>query len=105
MEREPIYLQVAKEYEKMHKDLDISEEIYLYGFAPVLVEFTKWLLSTAKKQGRERLYFLSRDGYQMYLVAKVLSKELEYNIDCRYINVSRYALRVPEYHIIGEKND
>ena len=103
MEREPIYLQVAKEYEKLHKNLDIDEEIYLYGFAPVLLEFVRWLLHTAKNQQVQRLYFLSRDGYQMYLVTKVLSKELSYDIDCRYINVSRYALRVPEYHLIGEK--
>ena len=103
LEQEPIYLQVAKEYENLHKNLDISEEIYLYGFAPVLVEFVRWVLDTAENERRERLYFLSRDGYQMYLVAKVLSKELKYNIDCRYINVSRYSLRIPEYHLIGEK--
>ena len=103
LEKEPIYLQVAKEYEKLHKNLDISEEIYLYGFAPVLIEFVRWVLDTAENERRERLYFLSRDGYQMYLVAKVLSKELKYNIDCRYINVSRYSLRIPEYHLIGEK--
>ena len=94
---------MAKEYEKKHNNLDISEEIYLYGFAPVLIEFVRWLLDTAEHQRRERLYFLSRDGYQMYLVAKVLTKELGYNIDCRYINVSRYSLRIPEYHLIGEK--
>ena len=103
LEKEPIYLEVAKEYEKLHKDLNISEELYLYGFAPVLLEFIQWLLDTAKKQKIERLYFLSRDGYQMYLVAKMFSEKFEYNIDCRYINVSRYALRVPEYHLIGEK--
>lgn len=67
------------------------------------MEFVRWLLDTAENQRRERLYFLSRDGYQMYLVAKALSKELRYNIDCRYINVSRYSLRIPEYHLIGEK--
>ena len=94
---------MAKEYEKLHKSMDASEEIYLYGFAPVLMEFVRWLLDTAENQRRERLYFLSRDGYQMYLVAKALSKELRYNIDCRYINVSRYSLRIPEYHLIGEK--
>ncbi len=94
---------MAKEYEKLHKNLEASEEIYLYGFAPVLIEFVRWLLDTAENQRRERLYFLSRDGYQMYLVAKVLSRELKYNIDCRYINVSRYSLRIPEYHLIGEK--
>ena len=58
LKKEPIYLEVAKEYEKLHKNLKISEELYLYGFAPVLLEFIQWLLDTAKKQKIERLYFL-----------------------------------------------
>ena len=103
LEKEPIYLQVARKYEKLHKNMTTSEETYLYVYAPVMVEFIQWILNTAINERRQRLYFLSRDGYQMYLAAKRLTKELDIPIECRYINVSRYALRVPEYHLIGEK--
>lgn len=103
LEKEPIYLQVARKYEKLHKNMTTSEETYLYVYAPVMVEFIQWILNTAINERRQRLYFLSRDGYQMYLAAKRLKKELDIPIECRYINVSRYALRVPEYHLIGEK--
>lgn len=103
LEKEPIYLQVARKYEKLHKNMTTSEETYLYVYAPVMVEFVQWILNTAINERRQRLYFLSRDGYQMYLVAKHLTEELDIPIECRYINVSRYALRVPEYHLIGEK--
>lgn len=103
MEKRPIYLQVAREYEKLHKNLTVCEKTYLYVFAPAMTEFIQWLLNIAMNQRRQRLYFLSRDGYQMYLVAKKLTEVFEIPIECRYINVSRYALRVPEYHFIGEK--
>ena len=39
----------------------------------------------------------------MYLAAKKLSETMGLHIECRYLNVSRYAIRVPEYHIIKEK--
>ena len=96
LEKRPIYLQVAREYEKLHKNLTVSEKTYLYVYAPVMMEFTQWLLNTAMNERREKLYFLSRDGYQMYLVTKELAKVFDIDIECRYINVSRYALRIPK---------
>ena len=49
------------------------------------------------------LYFLARDGYQMYLAARQLCKQYDLDIECRYLKVSRYAVRVPEYHLLGER--
>lgn len=68
---------------------------------PVLMEYVKWVLLKAKKDGKQRLYFLARDGYPMYLVARFLCRCWKLEIDCRYLKVSRYALRVPEYHLLG----
>ncbi len=98
-----MYLQVVDKYKKYDNSTSVDEETYLYVFAPVLVEFVKWVIDTALCEGRQRLYFLSRDGYQMYLVAKRIIEDMDIDIECRYINVSRYALRIPEYHLMKEK--
>jgi hypothetical protein len=55
------------------------------------------------KDGVERLYFLARDSWLPYAVAKQLVKRREYSIDLRYIYVSRYTLRNAEYAFIGEE--
>lgn len=103
MQKKPVYLQAADRYRKFHKEISVSEDTYIHVFAPVLLEFVSWVLDTAQSDKRQRLYFLSRDGYQMYLAAKQLADLRGLDIECRYLNVSRYALRVPEYHLIEEK--
>lgn len=71
--------------------------------APTLIEYIRWVLKCAEEDGKKRLYFLARDGYQMYLAARHYTESAGIDIECRYLNVSRYAIRVPEYHLIGEK--
>lgn len=82
----------------------IEEELYFYAMIPVLIEFVKWVLNDAVASGKKRLYFLARDGFQMYVVAKELVRKLELNLDCRYLSVSRYSMRIPEYHLLKEKS-
>lgn len=87
----------------------IEDQEYLMVWAPALIEFTSWLIEKAKEQGIRRLYFLARDAYPMYLAASMLIKasqsidEQQPAIDCRYLKVSRYALRIPEYHLRGKE--
>ena len=45
-------------------------KIYLLTFAPALISYVSWVLKEAVQSKKKRLYFLSRDGYQMYLIAK-----------------------------------
>lgn len=61
----------------------------------------EWVLQSAAQRGIRRLYFLARDAYPMYQAAQMLCSSRSLNIDCRYLKVSRYALRVPEYHLLG----
>lgn len=77
--------------------------MYNMVMIPVLVEFVTWVLDQAKTMGINRLYFLSRDGYQMYLVANDINIKMDLKMDIRYLNVSRYAVRVPEYALLGDK--
>ena len=98
-----MYSEALSQYEELYNDADVSQLYYLHCVAPVLIEFTAWPLQKAAGSGKKRLYFLARDGWQMYLAARELVKAMGLDIDCRYLRVSRYALRVPEYHLLGEK--
>ena len=70
--------------------------------APVVTEFTEWVLEEAVRAGRSRLYFLARDAYPVYLAAKRICAARHLQIDCRYLKVSRCALRMAEYSLMGE---
>lgn len=86
-----------------YKKAQSEKEIYERVLAPTLYEFVLWVLQEALPSGKKRLYFLARDGYQMYLAARQLCKQYDLDIECRYLKVSRYAVRVPEYHLLGER--
>lgn len=80
-----------------------EEAVYDTVFAPVLLCFVSWVLEEAKKRKIKRLYFLARDGYQMYLAAVSLCKMTGRKIDCRYLYGSRYAWRLPQFAREGEQ--
>lgn len=63
--------------------------------APVLTAFVCWVLNDAHRKGIRKLYFLARDGYIMYLLARKFCQAYYLNIDCRYIYCSRKSLRLP----------
>lgn len=69
--------------------------------APALVEFVKWILRSAGEHGIRRIYFLARDGWPMYQAARILAEGRKPEIDCRYLRCSRYALRIPSFHLLG----
>lgn len=81
--------------------LDVRDEVFLYVYAPVLTAFVEWVLEKARREGKKRLYFLSRDGYLMYLVARRLAKERNSDIDIRYLKISRLAVCRADDHAIA----
>lgn len=70
-----------------------------YVLAPMINSFVIWVLQEAMKAGKKRLYFLARDGYFMYQVAKVYVEKMQLPITCKYVSCSRYSLRIPMYHL------
>lgn len=80
-----------------------NKKLYNTAMIPVLIEFVQWVIEEAGRLGIKRLYFLSRDGYQMYLAAKDVCAKANIDIDIRYLYVSRYSMRVPEYSLLEEK--
>lgn len=98
MQKKPIYKDVLDSFDETKK-----QSLYVTVLIPILIEFVSWVLEEATNRGIKRLYFLARDGYQMYLVAEKLCQIKQIPIDCRYLKVSRYAMRTPEYHLLKDR--
>lgn len=62
--------------------------------APIIVPFTYNILSDAKERGIENLYFIARDGYILYLIAKIFSSKFPF-IKLHYLYASRKSLYLP----------
>ena len=58
--------------------------------APAYLPYVLWILDEAKKQGIQRLYFISRDGYILQQIAEALPYE---GIELKYFFTSRTALQ------------
>lgn len=80
-----------------------EERIYETRFAPAVLLFADWTLKEARKHGKKRLYFLARDAYQPFLAARQIAEKRGIPIECRYLEGSRYAWRLPEYHLLGKE--
>ena len=98
-------IKTVSEYEyENKKGIPASQLLYLCVFSPTIIGFVEWVLKKAEIDGKNRIYFLSRDGYQMYLTAKQLSEMRGSHIQCRYLHVSRYSMRMPAYHLNLDKS-
>lgn len=62
--------------------------------APLYVPFVYSILKDASERGIQKLFFLARDGYILYQIAKKLEIEFP-NIEIKYIYVSRSSLYLP----------
>lgn len=78
---------------------ELSRETY----GNIIVYYAWWVLRKAQVQGVHRLYFLARDGYVLYEIAKIISRNCNIDIDCRYLYCSRQSLRIPAFHLMGEE--
>lgn len=70
---------------------------------PVMFEYTSWILHQAQQQGLKKLYFLARDGYLLQKIAELICHKHNIDIECRYLYCSRFSLRMPSYHLIGDE--
>lgn len=101
---------LSQAYDEAGKRQDIelknsySGTLYLAVFVPALIGFVEWVLDKAVRAGKDRIYFLSRDGWQMYLTASRMAKSRGLPIECRYLNVSRYSMKLPGYHLDIDKS-
>ncbi len=64
-----------------------------------MVSYTRWVLERARDSGIHKLYFLARDACMPYVVAQRMAKEEGIPVECRYLEGSRYAWRMAEFHL------
>lgn len=94
---------LCKATTNIQKELVTEEQLsYCNVFAPVLVSFIDWVLMEAVRTQKKRLYFLARDGYQMYVAARHICRERGLDLECRYLEGSRYAWRIPQFAVEGD---
>lgn len=72
--------------------------------APILVDFTLWILNRAKSLGLKRLYFVSRDGQILLEIAQRLIKKLDLDCELRYLYGSRQAWLSASITHLDEEN-
>lgn len=96
----------GKKYRKYRRGEKRTPEHELPGIhvlGPLLDAFVVWVLRNALDSGKKRLYFLARDGYFMYLAAKLYVERFSLPVECRYLSCSRYSLRLPMFHLDMEE--
>lgn len=81
---------------------DVAAVASSHVLGPTLGGFVLWILQDAMKSGKRRLYFLARDGYLMYRAALIFCEKFRLPIECRYVSVSRYSIRIPIFHLDPE---
>jgi FMN phosphatase YigB (HAD superfamily) len=62
---------------------------------PLLFSYVLWVLTRARSQGIDRLYFLARDGEALLTIAHRICRWLGWSIDCRYLYASRRSFCLP----------
>jgi len=104
----PVYRQAfdracAEFQDENGMQMQLDSRLYLMVFAPAISGFVSWVMEQALASGKDRLYFLSRDGYQMYLTACRYAAYKNIPVECRYLHVSRCSMRIPGYHLDMER--
>lgn len=88
-------------YNDKIENLEIGEKqgsgVINFVLSPLLALFTIWVLQEAKKNNVTKLFFLARDGYPVYRMAKKICLANNLEIECKYFYCSRYSLRIPMY--------
>lgn len=101
--RDSILKAMERYKEQVHMEMLSDTRLYLLTFVPALVAFTEWVIAKAEQENKSRLYFLSRDGHQMYEIAQKIVENRHLAIECKYLYVSRYSMRIPTYHMDVER--
>jgi predicted HAD superfamily hydrolase len=73
-----------------------------YGFGPLLLGYTKWLIESSINDGIETLYFLSRDGKIMKAAYDVVSKLYPEAPKSEYLLCSRRAVNLAKVESISD---
>lgn len=75
-----------------------QNELYSYCYATTyLVPYVKWAVDDAIRRELDTLYFISRDGHYLKIIADAIIEAKHYDIKTKYIYGSRKAWRIPSF--------
>lgn len=108
MKEPKLFKASEKVYQKLMENKKSNSSVQCmiaaYVISPTIYSFVAWVLEDAIQRKKERLYFLSRDGYVMYHIAKIMCEEKKLPIECKYLYCSRYSLRSAQFSMLAEKS-
>ena len=90
---------MSRRVEGLGRPEDLLEQVAAQKLAPSLGAFVQWVLGRAMEDGISRLYFLARDGWFPYVMARQLCQGWKLPLECRYLFGSRYSWQLPLYHL------
>lgn len=76
-----------------------------YGVGPLLLGFARWLLISAMRDGIDRLYFLSRDGYLMKMAYDLIAANCQGAPKSIYLLCSRRAVNLSKVRNVSQLID
>jgi len=82
---------------------DLFTQVGFEYFGPLLFGFVDWIKTNCEKNGHQKIYFLSRDGFLMKKAFKVIN--IGGNLDLHYMYASRRALQVAAIHFCPRYED
>ena len=96
---------VARMFAKFRENHTGSKEIFAHSYISLyLIPYVSWAVKDAVKKGTECLYFVSRDGHYLKIIADEIIKIKKLNIKTKYMYGSRKVWRIPSFidHIDDE---
>ncbi len=78
-----------------------ASEIASNFIAPVYISYVQYIFKTAKEKDIENLYFLNRDSYILYDIAKSMGCE---DVNINYLFVSRRSLILPAISSLSDED-
>lgn len=70
----------------------IQTKLIIDLIAPLFIPFVYFILSDAIKKRKKTLFFFARDSYILYVIAQQIIKELNWDINIKYIYISRKVI-------------
>lgn len=88
--------QISALFSRFRMEEHTSQEIFVYCYVSLyLAPYVDWAIDHAIKNGIQTLYFISRDGHYLKLIADAIISTKKLNIKTKYIYGSRRAWRIP----------
>lgn len=89
---------VVKLFRNFRLEEHTDKETFAYKYASLyFVPYVHWAVHDALKRGYKTLYFISRDGYYLKLMADAVIESKGLPLRTKYIYGSRKAWRVPSF--------